>query len=363
MQRIVIVMFVMGACCLDGRIAVTLGAQAAAAQVVNRTGTLLTQSPMFLLPDTQRTPLVTLPVETIVRVVQREGDWYRVIYHDAFLGDRTGYVQAANIRVEAGAARSLPAAGPSAAPGVPAQPSNQGRPGTPAVTSQTPSSWTDRGFVSVNGTYQASSNGFTGTTTFTQYVEAGSLTASYSTVHALVLDVGGWARVSRNLAVGVAVTWLSSAGDGTVTAAIPHPFLFNTPRTVTGTVGDVARRELAFHTDVSWVVPIGRRAQVAIFGGPSFFQVKQGLVTDVSASSSYPFDTATFVGAITTDVSRSQVGFNAGVDVTALFSKYVGVGAIVRYSRASLDLPVAAGQEVTIRAGGLQIGGGVRFRF
>ncbi|MEP7306224.1 MAG: hypothetical protein ABJA98_11960 [Acidobacteriota bacterium] len=362
MQKIVIVIFVMGACCLDGRVAVTLDAQAAAVQVVNGSGTLLTQSPMFLLPDAQRTPLVTLPVDTIVRVVQREGDWYRVIYHDAALGDRTGYVQAANIRVEAGGSRPPPA-GPSAAPGLPAQPPNQRRPGTAAATSRTPSSWTDRGYVSVNGTYQASSNGFTAATTFTQNVEAGSLTATYSAVRPPVLDVGGWARVSRNVAVGAAVTWLSRAGEGTLTAAIPHPFLFNTPRTVTGTVADVPRRELALHTDVSWVVPIGRRVQVAIFGGPSFFQVKQRLVTDVNASSTYPFDTATFVGAVTADVSRSQVGFNAGVDVTTLVSKHVGVGAIVRYSRASVQLPVSAGQEVTIHAGGLQVGGGVRFRF
>jgi hypothetical protein len=86
-------------------------------------------------------------------------------------------------------------------------------------------------------------------------------------------------------------------------------------------------------------------------------------VTDVSASSTYPFDVATFAGATTTDVSKSQVGFNVGTDVTTPLSKYFGVGAIVRYSRASLQLPVSAGQEVTIQAGGLQIGGGVRFRF
>ena len=361
MRKIVIVIFVMAVCCVDGRIAVTLGAQTATPQVVNGTGTLVVQSPMFLLPDAQRTPLVTLPVDTVVRVVQREGAWYRVIYHDPFLGDRTGYVQAANIRVEVGGSLP-PAAGPSPAPGLPAQAPNQRRPDTPAAASRPPSS-SDRGFVSVNGTYQASSNAFTAATTFTQNVEAGSLTATYSAVRPPVLDLGGWARVSRNFAIGAAVTWLSRAGEGTLTAAIPHPFLFNTPRTVTGTAADLPRRELALHTDLAWVAPVGRRVQIAIFGGPSFFQVKQRLVTDVVVSSAYPYDTATFVSATTEDASKSQVGFNAGVDVGALFSKHVGVGAIVRYSRASLQLPVSAGQEVEIHAGGLQVGGGVRFRF
>jgi len=363
MQKFVIVILLMSACCLDERIAVGLGAQAPPAQVVNGTGTLLNQAPMFLLPDAQRTPLVILPVDTVVRVVQREGDWYRVVYHDAFLGDRTGYVQAANIRVESGTVLSSPDAGPSPAPGLPAQPPNQRRPATPAGTSRTPSSRTDRGYVSVNGTYQATSNGFTATTTLTQNVESGSLTATYSTVRPPVLDVGVWARVRRNVAAGAAVTWWSRSGDATLTAAIPHPFLFNAPRTVTGTVADVERQEFALHTDVSWVAPVGRKAQVAIFGGPSFFQVKQRLVTDVNASSVYPFDTATFVSGITADVSRWRVGFNVGVDVTWMASKYTGVGAIVRYSRASVPLPVSGGEEVTIDAGGLQVGGGVRFRF
>ena len=106
----------------------------------------------------------------------------------------------------------------------------------------------------------------------------------------------------------------------------------------------------------------GRRAQIAIFGGPSFFQVEQDLVTDVSASSAYPYDTATFVGATTAEVSQSQVGFNAGVDVNMVFE------ARRRGCDCSLQprvtaIPGGLGQEVTIRAGGLQIGGGVRFRF
>ena len=72
----------------------------------------------------------------------------------------------------------------------------------------------------MNGAYQATSNGFTATTTFTQNVEAGSLTATYGRVRPPVLDIGGWARVSGNLAIGAAVTWLSGSGDGALTAAI-----------------------------------------------------------------------------------------------------------------------------------------------
>jgi hypothetical protein len=36
---------------------------------------------------------------------------------------------------------------------------------------------------------------------------------------------------------------------------------------------------------------------------------------------------------------------------------------IGRYSRASFKFPIVAGQDVAIKAGGVQLGGGVRLQF
>src|SRR5437762_5785862 len=63
-------------------------------------GTVVSASPMYLTPDTSRTPLTTLQPGARVRVLTLEGDWYRVIFSDAYLGERTGYVLAATIRIE-----------------------------------------------------------------------------------------------------------------------------------------------------------------------------------------------------------------------------------------------------------------------
>ena len=359
MRRVAFALLMVAFGLAQGRPAVRLYAQAAAGQVLNGTGILLANAPMFLVPEASRTPLATLPVGTAVRVVGKEGDWYKVIHHDSFLGDRTGDIQAASIRVELAA--SPPAQGQGA--GAPGPVRSQTTARRPAARARRASSWTDRGYISVNGSYQATSSAFTGTSTVIQNVEAGSLTTAYDVGRPPVLDVGGAARVWRNLALGAAVTWSSQTSGGTVSASIPHPFLFGAPRAVAGTVAHIPRREFAVHMNASWVVPAGRRAQIAIFGGPSYFQVRQGLVTDVATSSDYPYDTATFVGATTVQTSQSQLGFNGGLDVSARASKYVGVGAIVRYSRASLQFPVASSQDVTVRAGGLQIGGGIRFAF
>jgi len=270
---------------------------------------------------------------------------------------------AQRLHVSEAALPPAPAAEAGATPGAAVPQTTPRRPPAPSAAAGKTSSWSDRGYVSLNGTFQATSNAFTGTTTFTQNVEAGTVTTSYDSARPPVLDVGGAARVWRNLAVGAAVTWLSRDRNGSLSASIPHPFLFNMPRTVSGAVADVPRREVALHLHASWVVPAGRKTQIAIFGGPSVFRVTQGFVTDVSTSSVYPYDTATFVSATTVQLSQTQLGFNGGVDITERVSKSVGVGAIVRYSRASVPFPVASGQEVSIRAGGLQVGGGVRFAF
>jgi hypothetical protein len=232
-----------------------------------------------------------------------------------------------------------------------------------AVASRQRSSWSDRGYLSLNGAWQTTSNGFTGASTITQNVEAGRVTTAYGGARPLVVDVSGAVRVWRNLAVGATVTWLSQATDANVSATIPHPFLFNAPRTVAGDVAGLPRRELALHVNASWVVPAGRRAQVAVFGGPSYFRVRQALVTDVGTSSTYPYDTATFVDATTVATSKSRVGFHGGLDITARVWRHVGVGAIVRYSRATLQFPAGSDEEVMVRAGGLQVGGGIRLAY
>ena len=58
-----------------------------------------------------------------------------------------------------------------------------------------------------------------------------------------------------------------------------------------------------------------------------------------------------------------RVGYNAGVDLTFFFSRYVGVGGLVRTSRATVKLPTPDGHKVDVDAGGTQVGAGMRFRF
>ena len=97
---------------------------------------------------------------------------------------------------------------------------------------------------------------------------------------------------------------------------------------------------------------------MVVFGGPSFFTVKQSVVTAVQRTEAYPFDEATFSGATVATEVESTNGFNIGADVAWYFTKNVGVGGIVRFSSATAAFSVG-----DVDAGGALVGGGLRLRF
>jgi outer membrane protein with beta-barrel domain len=222
--------------------------------------------------------------------------------------------------------------------------------------------WTDRAYVSVNGTYQATSTTFTDVVHPVAFVEPSVISTAYEIGAALGFDVGGGYRVWRNLAAGVDVSRISKSGDSAVSAQIPHPFLFNQRRSVPATASGVNRQETAVHVQASWVMPLRRRWRIAVSGGPTWFMIAQDLVQDINVSQTYPYDTATSSGVISQRQSRSRLGFNAGTDVVYLFARHVGVGMSGSYSLARIALP-SDNTTVTVDAGGVRVGGSLRLRF
>ena len=66
------------------------------------------------------------------------------------------------------------------------------------------------------------------------------------------------------------------------------------PRSVSGDVGGLEREELAVHVQARAMFTPKPNIQAMVFGGPSFFSVKQGIVNDFEITEAYPYDTATF---------------------------------------------------------------------
>ena len=220
----------------------------------------------------------------------------------------------------------------------------------------------DRGFIVVNGGYQFTGQGFDRTTTLRVNVEDGSFTTQYDVQGGPGFDVAGGARVWRRLALGAGFARFSTSTPAVLSGSVPHPFVFNQPRPVSGDVGDLKREELIFDVQARVTAPIGRRMEIAGFGGPSFFQVKQEIVSTFTWTEFYPFDEATFGNATTVDAKGSKVGFHAGVDVAYYVTRNVGVGGTLQFSSATLDVESGdVSQEV--KAGGARAGVGLRLKF
>ena len=74
----------------------------------------------------------------------------------------------------------------------------------------------------------------------------------------------------------------------------------------------------------------------------------------------YPLDTLSFP-AVTTQTFKDNIkGYNAGADLTWRFSKYIGVGMVIRYSNGKENFTPTGGAPFTVEVGGLHAGGGLR---
>jgi hypothetical protein len=219
-------------------------------------------------------------------------------------------------------------------------------------------------FLSANVGGQVTSLDFDDSVTFpSPYAEDGTYTASYKVPPAVAVDVGGAVRVWRRLYAGAAVTYFSSKHDADVSAQYPHPFFRDKPRPVSGTASGITRDETAVHVQAAWLVPVSRRVHMVLFAGPSYFSVKQDVVTGVRVTETYPYDEAAFAGVSQERASESVIGFNVGADGMFLFTRHVGVGGAARFSRASVDITTGNQSSLSVDVGGLIVSGGLRVAF
>jgi opacity protein-like surface antigen len=216
--------------------------------------------------------------------------------------------------------------------------------------------------ISANVGVQIGATEFTESHDSTFNGETKTITVDHGVKTALGYNLGGAVKIVPQFWVGVQYGMSDMKSSASITAVIPHPLLFNAPRTVEGSSDDVTHNEQNVHLDLMYALPF-HAMDIRVMGGPTFFNVKQDLVSDVVINESYPFDTATFASATTKQLSKRAVGFNAGLDISRLITSQVGIGALIRYSRADVKFNDADVGTQTVRAGGTDVTAGVRFRF
>ena len=192
----------------------------------------------------------------------------------------------------------------------------------------------------------------------------GTLTTAQSMdSQAPFLDLGGGIRIAGNFGFGFAYTRLNAAGAADVTAEVPSPIYYDQPRTATATVDDLDHVEDGYHFQAVWMLPITDKVDIIFSGGPSVFNLKQGIVTSPQITEGAPPYSTVNMTVSQATTTGSQVGFNIGADLTYRFANNVGIGALVRYAAATVSLEPEGGEPSDVKVGGFQIGGGLRIRF
>jgi hypothetical protein len=192
-----------------------------------------------------------------------------------------------------------------------------------------------------------------------KYVEPALITAEADQTLLPLVDAGVIVRLTGNIGAGASVSYVTGARDGRVDAELPHPFYFNRPRAVSGSLSDVQHAELALNAGGVYMIVL-RRLDIALSGGATFFRVEQDLVRDVTVNEIFPYDTATLAAAQMSRVTESVVGYHAGADVTWKLSSRWGVGMLARFSRARVPFIVDGLDAGRATVGGPQVAAGLR---
>jgi hypothetical protein len=241
----------------------------------------------------------------------------------------------------------------------------------PAVQAQTaPASapsrgWLDVNFLSLRSNQDVQAYAFADTI----FLERRTVGAGYPALPSAVglgIDVGF--HVTPQFAAGINFTAVNYEYQGALTIEVPHPVFNNRHASdIDVTADTLAREDRGVDVSLIFIPRTPDAWRVRLFGGPTYLRVKQEMVSLVTYSQVF-----NLLGFNSVDIQRYEFqveegsvwGLHAGVDVGYFFSRYVGVGGVVRFNRGTVtvDDPLS-GVEADLKAGHTTVGGGLRLRF
>ena len=226
-----------------------------------------------------------------------------------------------------------------------------------------------RMLLHVNGGYQVGDVRYARETDFRAYGERARFLVSEEFGGTAHVDAGGALRLWRGLEIGASYTRVGRSGTALVSGTVPHPLDTGRDRTAPVQALAVPHRQRATHVYASWRFRPSGAWSLAFSTGPTYFNLRQGVVANLTASEAGgpPFADVD-LRVDTGEHTRNGVGFNAGLDVTIMLTPVrlvptLGVGYFVRLTLGSVDVPSAAGAQSTYHVGGVQTGAGLRVLF
>jgi hypothetical protein len=234
----------------------------------------------------------------------------------------------------------------------------------PAAAQSTP--WDDRVFAGVSFGIEGGSADISDSRSLPVYGESATLVSNASFNSDAIIDVFVGARVWKNVGVAIGYHAQSTTGSGDIQGSIPHPIFFDRPRTFTDPIDGIDRDEYATHLQLGWMAPLGDNLDVFVYLGPSFFRLKQEVISDIAFAEQGPPFTSVVVQPTIAVRKENAVGFNIGADATYMFYTRdrlrLGVGGFLRYTGATADIALG-NSSISTDLGGIQFAVGARVRF
>jgi hypothetical protein len=222
-----------------------------------------------------------------------------------------------------------------------------------SVHAQTPTPSTEKFFLNVNLGGELATRAISQVATKIVYEETASLTSSQTIGRGVVFDFQGGYRVRENFFAGLMVSRFGTSGDAATSASIPDPIFFNRPKNITGSTSGLKRSEVAVAPHITWSRPLTDKFDINFSGGIAFIHVSQDIAGDFQVT---PPQNVTI---LQTTEKKNGTGPFAQVDIVYNLKDRWAVGYYLRYAGAKVDFASIPKANV----GGMQSGGGIRFRF
>jgi hypothetical protein len=240
-----------------------------------------------------------------------------------------------------------------------------------STTSALTTPYEQRGFVQVGGGAQSGSETLNSTSTFTIYDEQGTIAGTQEYSGGAICNMGGGARVWKNLVATLNYTRKSDSMDAVVVARVPHPAILNRLRETSLQFDEMKHSENAYHLSAMWMVPLNEDLTLGFGGGPSFVNVSHEFATSAQVQETGvppEFATVALTDVTFTRGRKTGTTVNVGADLTYKLPVDLGqvgrIGATLgfRYAGGEVTLANTTG-DVDVKYGGVQFWGGLRVSF
>jgi hypothetical protein len=233
--------------------------------------------------------------------------------------------------------------------------------------------WDHNLVVTVGFGGEAGDSSIVETFDFTLYNEQARIATAQNYGAGFLFNLGGGYRVWRNLVIGGTFTRVGGDSGSALAGTIPNPVITGgAARQITAADETLSHTETGFHVSATWMIPVNDKIDVGVSFGPSFYSVSHqfvGALTPESIVETPPNYESVSIGSFPAlEDSGGAAGVHFGVDATYSlpwdipgFTELGGTG-FFRYAAATAELNGVSGP-VDVKAGGAQIGVGVRLLF